>query len=122
MFHIRGDRVVLAIFHIHQPITHIILMRDLLFEIGMEEIPAGFLQPALVQLQDRFTAKAAELKFGHGSVKVMGTPRRLALIVNDVEEKQKDTLEELLGPATAARTSAEPDPGVVLSQIDAMGE
>ncbi len=85
-------------------------MRDLLFEIGMEEIPAGFLQPALVQLQDRFTAKAAELKFGHGPVKVMGTPRRLALIVNDVEEKQKDTMEELLGPAKKAAFDAEGKP------------
>ncbi|OGR16446.1 MAG: glycine--tRNA ligase subunit beta [Desulfobacterales bacterium GWB2_56_26] len=85
-------------------------MRDLLFEIGMEEIPAGFLQPALTQLQDRFTAKAAELNFGHGVVKVMGTPRRLALIVYDVEEKQRDTVEELLGPAKKAAFDGEGKP------------
>ena len=85
-------------------------MRDLLFEIGMEEIPAGFLQPALTQLQDRFTAKAAELNFSHGAVKVMGTPRRLALIVNDVEEKQRDTVEELLGPAKKAAFDGEGKP------------
>lgn len=85
-------------------------MRDLLFEIGMEEIPAGFLQPALTQLQDRFTAKAAELNFGHGAVHVMGTPRRLALIVKDVEEQQKDTVEELLGPAKKAAFDGEGRP------------
>lgn len=85
-------------------------MRDLLFEIGMEEIPAGFLQPALTQLHDRFTAKAAELNFSHGSVKAMGTPRRLALIVNDVDEKQKDTVEELLGPAKKAAFDGEGRP------------
>lgn len=85
-------------------------MRDLLFEIGMEEIPAGFLQPALTQLQARFTAKAAELKFGHGPVKVMGTPRRLVLVVNNVEEKQKDTVEELLGPARMAAFDGEGKP------------
>lgn len=77
-------------------------MRDLLFEIGMEEIPAGFLQPALAQLHDRFIAKAAELKFGHGPVTVMGTPRRLVLKVSDIVEKQDDTVEELLGPSKMA--------------------
>lgn len=85
-------------------------MRDLLFEIGMEEIPAGFLQPALAQLQDLFTAKAAEHNFGHGPVKVMGTPRRLALIVKDVEEKQNDVVEELLGPAKKAAFDGEGRP------------
>ncbi|MGB3224598.1 MAG: glycine--tRNA ligase subunit beta [Desulforhopalus sp.] len=77
-------------------------MRDLLFEIGTEEIPAGFLEPALLQLKTLFTKKASELKIAHGVVSVMGTPRRLALIVSDVAEKQKDILEELLGPSKSA--------------------
>jgi glycyl-tRNA synthetase beta chain len=77
-------------------------MRDLLFEIGTEEIPAGFLEPALSQLETLFTKKASELKITHGAVSVMGTPRRLALIVSDVAEKQKDILEELPGPSKKA--------------------
>ncbi|MBW1636156.1 MAG: glycine--tRNA ligase subunit beta, partial [Deltaproteobacteria bacterium] len=77
-------------------------MRDLLFEIGTEELPAGFLKPALSQLSEKFTAKAAELKMSHGTVRVMGTPRRLALLVEDVAEKQDDIREELLGPSKKA--------------------
>jgi glycyl-tRNA synthetase beta chain len=77
-------------------------MRDLLFEIGTEEIPAGFLEPALLQLETLFTKKASELKIAHGVVSVMGTPRRLALIVRDLAEKQKDIREELLGPSKSA--------------------
>ncbi len=82
-------------------------MRDLLFEIGTEEIPAGFLTPALGQLETRFTRKAAELKIEHGALRVMGTPRRLTLIVNDVAEKQQDIREELLGPSKKAAFDAD---------------
>lgn len=77
-------------------------MRDLLFEIGTEEIPAGFLGTALSQLQSRFEKKADDLKINHGAVRVCGTPRRLALIVRDLDEKQQDVKEELLGPSKQA--------------------
>jgi len=77
-------------------------MRDLLFEIGTEEIPAGFLAPALSQLKDKCIQRFSELKIGHGEVKVLGTPRRLGLIVCDVGEKQDDIKEELLGPSKKA--------------------
>ena len=77
-------------------------MRDLLFEIGMEEIPASFLEPALGQLQGRFSEKAAELKINIGALTTMGTPRRLTLIVKDIAEKQEDITEELLGPSKSA--------------------
>ena len=77
-------------------------MSDLLFEIGMEEIPAGFLQPALQQLKDNFVKKSAALKITHGVVRTMGTPRRLALIVEDLAAQQADSREELLGPSKKA--------------------
>lgn len=82
-------------------------MRDLLFEIGMEEIPASFLEPTLAQLQKRFTEKAAELKMGFAALTTMGTPRRLTLIVKDVSEKQEDITEELLGPSKTAGFDAD---------------
>ena len=77
-------------------------MRDLLFEIGMEEIPASFLEPALTQMHNRFAEKAAELKISHGPLQTMGTPRRLTLIAGDVAEQQQDITEELLGPSKNA--------------------
>ena len=85
-------------------------MRNLLFEIGTEELPASFLKPALAQLRDKFTLKASELKIHHGSVKMMGTPRRLVLIVSDVAEKQNDIKEELLGPSKKASFDSEGKP------------
>ena len=77
-------------------------MHDLLFEIGTEELPASFLKPALTQLHDNFTQKAADLNISHGPVKVIGTPRRLVLLVSDVADKQEDIREELLGPSKKA--------------------
>ncbi len=85
-------------------------MSDLLFEIGTEEIPAGYLQPAWNQLKQTFLAKAAEYGLDHGEVRVLGTPRRLALIVNDLAEKQKDIREELIGPSKKAAYDAEGNP------------
>lgn len=82
-------------------------MRDLLFEIGTEEIPAGYLQPALLQLEKRFSQKARELKIDHGPIRVLGTPRRLVLIVDSLVEKQEDIREELMGPSKKAAFDSE---------------
>lgn len=77
-------------------------MRDLLFEIGTEEIPAGYLDPALDQMRTAFTAKAKEMKIPHQDLRIVGTPRRLVLIAEGVAEKQEDIREELLGPSKKA--------------------
>lgn len=82
-------------------------MRDLLYEIGTEELPAGFVLPALKQLQENFQKKAAELKIQHGPIAVKGTPRRLAMIISSVSEKQEDIREELLGPSAQAGLDGE---------------
>ncbi len=85
-------------------------MSDLLFEIGTEELPAGYLQPALTQLDEKFTSKAKKLRLEHGSVRVMGTPRRLALLVEGLADRQPDSREELLGPSTKAGMGADGKP------------
>lgn len=77
-------------------------MRDLLFEIGMEEIPAGFLEAALSFLEKRFAEKAREANIAFGARRVLGTPRRLTLMVENVSEIQEDSSEELLGPSKKA--------------------
>ena len=85
-------------------------MSTLLFEIGTEEIPAGFLQPALKQLQDNFIKKAAELSLAHGLVRVLGTPRRLVLMVEGLADRQPDSREEILGPSAKAGLDNEGKP------------
>ncbi len=82
-------------------------MHDLLYEIGTEELPAGFIKPALRQLHDGFVKKTAELKISHGTVTVKGTPRRLTLLVSDVAARQQDIREELLGPSVQVGVNAD---------------
>jgi glycyl-tRNA synthetase beta chain len=77
-------------------------MSELLFEIGIEELPAGFQKPALAQLKDNFIREAKTLKLEYSSVRCLGTPRRLALLVEGLAEKQPDARVELLGPSKQA--------------------
>ncbi len=77
-------------------------MNDLLFEIGTEEIPAGFLNPAAEQFHQLFESKAEKLKIPFASVKTFCTPRRLALLVSDLADRQQDSLEISLGPSRKA--------------------
>lgn len=77
-------------------------MSDLLFEIGTEEIPAGYLNPALQQFEQRFVHYAKEQNLDYEAVKTLGTPRRLILSVKGLVEFQEDKLEEIMGPSKAA--------------------
>ncbi len=77
-------------------------MSELLFEIGTEELPAGFQKPALAQLKKNFLEKASALQLDHGEVRTLGTPRRLALLVEDLIDAQADSIQELMGPSAKA--------------------
>ncbi|MBX3184442.1 MAG: glycine--tRNA ligase subunit beta [Polyangiaceae bacterium] len=74
------------------------MARDLLLEIGAEELPSSFVAGALAALPGLIREELASLRLGHGEVWVGGTPRRLALIVQGVDEAQADLDEEVLGP------------------------
>lgn len=75
---------------------------DLLFEIGCEEIPAKMLTRALVELPAQIEAKLAAARLGHAGVRVLGTPRRIALIVSQLAERQPDLRDEVVGPPVSA--------------------
>ncbi|HHO47510.1 MAG TPA: glycine--tRNA ligase subunit beta [Desulfobacteraceae bacterium] len=77
-------------------------MSELLFEIGTEEIPAGYIQPALQFIREHSGNRFRELGLDHGEIKTMGTPRRLAMAVYDLQEKQPDRVVEHIGPAAKA--------------------
>jgi glycyl-tRNA synthetase beta chain len=77
-------------------------MDALLFEIGTEEIPAGYIVPALDSLAALLLKKLDENRIAHGSAKTFGTPRRLAVLVEDVAEKQTSVTSELTGPPVRA--------------------
>ena len=73
-------------------------MTTLLLEIGAEEIPAGYIEPALAALSDALSTKLEKARIDHGNINTYGTPRRLAIMVADVAGKQKSVTNEMLGP------------------------
>ncbi|SFL32595.1 glycine--tRNA ligase subunit beta [Pelosinus propionicus] len=75
------------------------MAKDLLFEIGTEEIPARFMSGALSQLENIAKTKFDELRVGYRDIQVLGTPRRLVLIARDVVEEQADKNSENKGPS-----------------------
>jgi len=71
---------------------------DLLFEIGCEEVPAKMLARALADLPGVVAARLDGARLAHGGVRALGTPRRLAVIVKGLAERQPDLVEEVVGP------------------------
>lgn len=72
-------------------------MRELLLEIGCEELPAGFIDPALAFLAAELPKVCAEHRLDCADIVVDGTPRRL-VIVGQVAARQRDLSEEVTGP------------------------
>lgn len=83
------------------------MTRDLLLEIGLEEVPARFVRGAMNQLKDKTVKWLSDSRIGHGDVHVYATPRRIAVLINDVEEKQSDMNEEAKGPSRKIAQDAE---------------
>jgi glycyl-tRNA synthetase beta chain len=76
-------------------------MAEFLFEIGLEEVPARMIAAAQTELEQRVVKMLErERLVRSGSVtKSFATPRRLAVWVSGVAERQEDVAEELVGPS-----------------------
>lgn len=86
------------------------MAKDLLFEIGIEEIPARFMAPALRQIEEIMTKNLAEAGLEYKAMKTYGTPRRFTLIVEELVEMQADIVVESKGPAKKAAFDADGNP------------
>ncbi|MDI6840538.1 MAG: glycine--tRNA ligase subunit beta [bacterium] len=73
-------------------------MKDFLLEIGTEEIPASWLEPASKRLSQLICDLLKTKGIAYGRVNRFYTPRRLAILVKDVAQKQKDKVIEITGP------------------------
>ncbi|MFP4457685.1 MAG: glycine--tRNA ligase subunit beta [Clostridia bacterium] len=73
-------------------------MSKLLFEIGLEELPASFISPALNQLKNNLEKQLKELNISYSEINTYATPRRLSVIVSELAKKQNDIDEEIKGP------------------------
>lgn len=76
-------------------------MKTFLLEIGCEELPARFIKPAKDGLLKSLTEGLQALRIGHGEVTLFGTPRRLAVLIAGMEEKQTETVTVKFGPPAA---------------------
>ncbi len=85
-------------------------MPDLLYEIGAEEIPAGYIAPALEQLAASAARELGEARLTHGAIRTAATPRRLTLHVAGVADRQPDAEEDALGPSVKAAFDAQGAP------------
>ena len=73
-------------------------MGKLLLEIRTEEIPAGYIEPALNALSSFLLKKLNDKRISHGNAITYGTPRRLAIEIEDVAQKQTPITVEMMGP------------------------
>ncbi|HUL37304.1 MAG TPA: glycine--tRNA ligase subunit beta, partial [Thermodesulfobacteriota bacterium] len=77
-------------------------MKELLLEIGTEEIPAGFIPQALVDLEALARKELEASRVDFNGMKTLGTPRRLVLMIESVSERQRDEETRKIGPSKQA--------------------
>lgn len=76
--------------------------RTFVLEIGTEELPTAWVEPALEAVRETLTARLAGAGLTHGPAKVMGTPRRLAVLIEGLAARQADAMREDRGPPRSA--------------------
>jgi len=85
-------------------------MKELLLEIGTEEIPAGFIPQALMDLESLAKKELEASRIDFNGIKTLGTPRRLVLVIESVSEKQRDEETKKIGPSKQSAFDAKGNP------------
>ncbi len=86
------------------------MAKELLLEIGTEEIPAGFLPKAMADMRNLIRSELDNAQLGYGEITTLATPRRLVLAVGEIEEHQPTLRTEAMGPAKSVAFDAEGKP------------
>ncbi|TKB64626.1 MAG: glycine--tRNA ligase subunit beta [Nitrospira sp.] len=74
---------------------------ELLLEVGVEELPYQFIAPALAALKESAEQLFKDQRLAFQAVRTMGTPRRLALVVEGLATQQASMVKEAMGPSKA---------------------
>jgi glycyl-tRNA synthetase beta chain len=90
------------------------MSRDFLFELGTEELPSGSVFPLAEALAERITAGLAKARLKHGVARAFSTPRRLAVLIHDVQLEQASHHVERLGPREDAGLQPDGTPSKAL--------
>lgn len=72
--------------------------RNFLLEIGTEELPASFLEPATQFLKEKLEDFLTKNRIKFGKTRIFYTPRRIAVIVQNAAEQQRKETVEVAGP------------------------
>lgn len=86
------------------------MLNDLLFELGTEELPSGAVFPLAEGLSNHLVAALLKANIQHGAVRCFATPRRLAVLILDVQVRQSSQAISRRGPASSAAIDAEGRP------------
>ncbi|WP_303105701.1 glycine--tRNA ligase subunit beta [uncultured Mitsuokella sp.] len=86
------------------------MAKNLLFEIGTEEIPAHVMPGTLAQLKEHAEKAFKENRIAFDAIRTLGTPRRTALLVKGLAEKQEDVTSENRGPSVKIAFDADGKP------------
>src|SRR3569833_185401 len=106
----RGVRSLAFRWRCHRRRRAVVEQRDLLIEIGTEELPPKALRRLAEAFADGVRAGLAKHELRHGELRYYATPRRLALLVRDVSVAQADRTVERRGPALNAAFDEEGNP------------
>ena len=85
-------------------------MKEFLLEIGTEEIPAGFVPQALIDLEKLAKKDLEAQRIDFQGMKTLGTPRRLVLTIESLAERQKSVELRKIGPSKQAAFDAKGNP------------
>lgn len=86
------------------------MMHDVLFELGTEELPSGAVLMLAESLATQLTTSLEAARIAHGKVRFFATPRRLAVLLEDVQDMQASQTISRRGPAFAAGRDANDNP------------
>ncbi len=86
------------------------MAKDLILEIGTEEIPAGFMRDAIDKLSESASRELSGNALAYGNISAYGTPRRLTLRVTDLTDKQENRSVEFYGPPVRIAFDEKGDP------------
>ena len=82
-------------------------IKNALLEIGTEEIPASYIEPALKQMEEIASKSLNTAGLKYDAIRTYATPRRLVLMIDGLEDKSPDRMEEVLGPSLKAAKDAD---------------
>ncbi|MBE0504928.1 MAG: glycine--tRNA ligase subunit beta [Desulfuromonadales bacterium] len=86
------------------------MSKELFFEIGSEEIPAGFLPKAMADMEGLIRKELESARIEFSAIETMAAPRRLVLVVRDLAEEQPNLFIRAMGPAKNVAFGADGTP------------